>query len=103
MIWPALYAFIAYCTGWTIPHIRDELDLPAVESLHAQWRQYPPLPMMVAHYLGVARPARPKAPASLDEQDAMPAQRMSAREFDDLVASMRLPPMPDLGATQATP
>lgn len=92
MNWPALYARIAYCTGWTIPHIRDELDLPTLDALRAQWHAFPPLPVLVAHYLGAARPqAASTEPAGLDEQDLIPAQRLSAGEFDQLLASMNLP------------
>lgn len=91
MNWPALYARIAYSTGWTIPHIRDELDLPTLDAMNAQWKAFPPLPVLVAHYLGAARPEPTEAPASLDEQDVIPTQRLSASDFDALLASMRLP------------
>lgn len=83
---------MAYCTGWPIPHIRDELDLPTLAALRAQWAQFPPLPVMVAHYLGAAKP-KPVAEqaARLEDQDAIPAQRLSAPEFDAMLARMGLP------------
>lgn len=46
---------------------------------------------MVAHYLGAARPkaASPQA-SDLQEQDVIPAQAVSAAEFDALLQSMGL-------------
>lgn len=89
MIWPELYADLAYCTGWTIPHIRDELDLPTLAALRGQWARFPPLPVMVAYYLGAAKP-RARA-ADIEQQDVIPAARMSEQEFAALISSMGLP------------
>lgn len=86
---------MAYCTGWTIPHIRDELDLPTLAALREQWEQFPPLPVMVAHYLGAAKPKKTdKQAESLDEQDAIPTTKLSEGDFNALLASMGLPTSP---------
>jgi len=86
---------VAYCTGWTIPHIRDELDLPTLAALREQWAQFPPLPVMVAHYIGAAKPRKQDEQAGrLEDQDVIPTTKLSAGEFDDLLASMGLPTSP---------
>jgi hypothetical protein len=60
--------------------------------MHRQWKRYPPLPILIAHYLGAAKPeAAADAITDLAEQDVLPAQRLSASEFDQLLASMKLP------------
>jgi len=83
---------VAYCTGWPIPHIRDELDLPTLTALREQWAQFPPLPVMVAHYLGAAKPrAAADRVQRLDEQTFIPTQGLTSKAFDDLLASMQLP------------
>lgn len=87
-----MYAEIAHSTGWTIPHIREELDLPTLISLREQWAQFPPVPVMVAHYLGAAKPKHSTDRAArLEDQDAIPTTRMSATEFDGMLVSMGLP------------
>jgi hypothetical protein len=93
MNWPALCAEIACGTGWTIPHIREEVDLPTVDALRAQWEQYPPLHILMAHRYGAAKPRRPAAlqPAAVEEQDYIPANRLSAAAFDDVLRAHRLP------------
>lgn len=83
---------MAYCTGWPIPHIRDEVDLPTLAALREQWAQYPPLPVVVAHYLGFAKPRRSADQIErLEDQDVMPATRLSAEAFDKMLTSMGLP------------
>jgi hypothetical protein len=100
MSWPALYADIAYCTGWPIPHIRDELDVPMLRALRDQWAQFPPLPIMVAHYLGAAKPkAAQQQITDLGAQDFIPARHLPREEFDALLASMKLPPFREQKAT----
>jgi hypothetical protein len=90
--WPALYASIAYRTGWTIPHIREELDLPTLVALREQWEQYPPLPVMVANYLGAANPKKPETQIErLEDQDFIPVNHLPAHEFDALLETMGLP------------
>lgn len=90
--WPELYAWIAYRTGWTIPHIRDELDLPSIDAMREQWEQYPPLPVMVANYLGVANPKTPVSRIErLEDQPFIPVNPLPAHEFDALLESMGLP------------
>lgn len=87
---------MAYCTGWPIPHIREELDLPTLRALREQWAQFPPLPVMVAHYLGAAKPKAPvRKVTDLAEQDFIPARRMPREEFDALLRAMKLPPFPE--------
>lgn len=102
MIWPALYADIAYRTGWTIPHIREELDLPMLDALREHWAQFPPLPVLTAYRYGAAKPKGPAGqPESVEEQDYIPAKRVTAAEFDEVLRTYRLP-TPDQ-APQAQP
>ncbi|RQO57970.1 hypothetical protein DBR47_14345 [Paucibacter sp. KBW04] len=83
---------MAYCTGWTIPHIRDELDLPTLAALREQWAQFPPLPVMVAHYLGAAKPKKQDEQAEhLEDQDVIPTTKLSEGDFNALLVSMGLP------------
>ena len=89
--WPELYAKIAYRTGWTIPHIREEIDLPTLAALNEQWKQYPPLPVMVAHYLGAANPKTPESRIErLEDQSFIPVNHVPSQEFDALLESMGL-------------
>lgn len=80
---------MAYCTGWPIPHIRDELDLPTLDALQRQWAQFPPLPVMVARYLGAAKPI--KHITRLEEQNVIPTTRLPAAEWDALLKAHNLP------------
>ncbi|MEQ1663171.1 MAG: hypothetical protein ABL877_10805 [Thiobacillus sp.] len=90
--WLELYAGIAYRTGWSIPHIREEIDLPTLAAMREQWEQYPPLPVMVAHYLGAAKPKTPESQIErLEDQDFIPVNRMPAHEFDALLETIGLP------------
>lgn len=91
--WPELYAWIAYRSGWTIPHIREALDLPTLDAMREQWQQYPPLAVMVASYLGVARPKKDAQNdlERLEDQPYFPVNTLPANEFDALLASMGLP------------
>lgn len=83
---------MAYGTGWPIPHIRDELDLPMLNALREQWAQFPPLPVIVAHYLGAAKPrTAAKSVERLDAQPYIPTQGLQSEAFDALLASMSLP------------
>lgn len=92
IVWPELYAWIAYRTGWTIPHIRDELDIPTLDAMREQWEQYPPLPVLVANYLGAANPKAPESRIErLEDQNFIPVNAMPAHEFDALLETMGLP------------
>lgn len=54
--WPRLFATIASNTGWSISHIRAELDLPLLQALQAEWRAHPPVHHLVAAYVGYEAP-----------------------------------------------
>lgn len=60
-----------------------------------QWAQFPPLPVMVAHYLGAAKPKQAADQlARLEDQDVIPTTKLSATEFEQLLARMGLPTTP---------
>lgn len=83
---------MAYCTGWTIPHIREELDLPGLQALRRQWAQFPPLPILVAHKWGAAKPKRAQNNLQrIEDQDVIPSQALSRSEFDAMLHAMKLP------------
>jgi hypothetical protein len=58
--WPRLLAHIAANTGWSIAHIRAEVDLPLLQALQAEWRLHPPVHHLVAAYLGYEPPVELK-------------------------------------------
>lgn len=65
-----------------------------LDALQAQWAQFPPLPMLIADFLGASKRKGPQL-ADPAEQDVMPTTRLSAAEFDAVVASMGLPARKD--------
>ena len=63
--------------------------------MREQWAQFPPLPVMVAHYLGAAKPKKSDAQLErVEDQDVIPTTKLSATEFDALLTSMGLPTTP---------
>jgi hypothetical protein len=49
-------------TGWTLPHVRNEVTLPDVVMLSAYWRMQPPMVVLmsrVCRSLGVEVSAKP--------------------------------------------
>lgn len=68
------------------------MDLPTLAALREQWAQYPPLPVVVAHYLGFAKPRiSAERIERLEEQTYIPARSLDSESFDALLVSMRLP------------
>lgn len=63
-----------------------------LEALREQWRQFPPLPVLAAHYLGAVKPRREAQRIErLEEQTFIPTTALPSAEFDALLAAMRLP------------
>lgn len=40
-------------TGWTWDYVEDNITMPRLRALHEEWRRCPPLPIMVAAWLGI--------------------------------------------------
>ena len=60
--------------------------------MRRQWAQYPPLPVMVAHYLGMAKPPEVETRIErLEDQSFIPTQAMPSEAFDAMLKSMNLP------------
>lgn len=60
--------------------------------MREQWKQYPPLPVMVAQYLGFAKPKVEESRVErLEDQPYLPVNAMPSPEFDAMLASMGLP------------
>lgn len=79
-------------TGWTWEHVAEHVDLPRLAQLRRHWRQFPPLPILVGHYLGAIKQEAPtEAPADPLAQDLIPAQRLPAADFDAALAALGLP------------
>ena len=92
MNWGELVAGICASTGWTWDYVLEHMDFPRLEALREQWRQFPPLNVLVAHYLGAAKPAATAADAvAPDEQTFLPSTRLTDAEFDELLAARGLP------------
>lgn len=90
--WGEIYAHLIACTGWTWDYIAENVDLLRLETLNRYWDKFPPLHVMVAAYLGL-KPQESKTTnecAGLDDQDAVPVQRMSEEEFNQLLKSKGL-------------
>lgn len=52
--------------GWTRDQVLDQIDIPFLTALRAEWRQAPPLRMIAAAYAGYKPPPdRKHTPASL--------------------------------------
>lgn len=87
-------------TGWTIDHIRWQMDIPTLDAMFRQWKKVMPLPIAIERvcaWLGIAdrEPARGTSASSSAKQDSaellqrympvMPASAipkpMTAQEF----------------------
>jgi len=40
-------------TGWTWDYVENTLSVLRLKALHKEWWHHPPLPLMVASYLGI--------------------------------------------------
>lgn len=40
-------------TGWTWDYVENNITMPRLRALHEEWQRHPPLPIMVAAYLGI--------------------------------------------------
>jgi hypothetical protein len=49
-------AFVALNTGWTIDYVGENIDLPRLMLLNKQWRQAPPVRLVLATYAGYKPP-----------------------------------------------
>lgn len=68
MDWAALQAEISAATGWP-PSEVGALTLPRLSALRKAWRSAPPLPLLVARWVGI-EPEQPAAPAFGAEEQA---------------------------------
>jgi hypothetical protein len=50
-------------TGWTWDYVESTLTMPRLKALHAEWQRHPPVPLMIAAYLGI----RPKEEGTAEE------------------------------------
>ncbi len=50
-------------TGWTWDYVEGNMTMPRLKALHEEWQRHPPLPLMVAAYLGI----KPKEEGTADE------------------------------------
>lgn len=57
------------------------MDLPRVQALNAYWQRYPPMHILVAHYVGYQAPEQIEP----EEQDVLPAQTLSEHDFNQLL------------------
>lgn len=90
-----MYAHVVACTGWTWDYIAENVDLPRLKALNLYWSDNPPLHRMVASFLGIEPAKTPQQTASLEEAaEFIPANRVSASEFDAILAQHGLPIKP---------
>lgn len=77
MSWPRLYAHVCANTGWTWQYVRDQLDLPTLDALQAEWQHHPPVHHLVAAYLDYKPPQ-----ATAADSDQQLAQFLSGMRVD---------------------
>lgn len=46
-------ARLCHFTGWTWDYIEECMTIPRVKALMRHWEKTPPLPVMIAAYLGI--------------------------------------------------
>lgn len=68
MEWGELIAHVCHCTGWTWDYVVEHIDIPRLTHLKDYWSQFPPLAIIVAHYLGAAKPKETKSPDQQAEE-----------------------------------
>ncbi len=51
--WDAIIAYVCHMTGWTWDYVESTLTVPRLRALQKEWLRHPPLPLMVAAYLGI--------------------------------------------------
>lgn len=61
--WDAIIAHVCHLTGWTWDYVEDTLTTPRLNALYEEWRLHPPLPLMIAAYLGI----KPEVQGTPDE------------------------------------
>lgn len=84
--WEAMYCELITHTGWTREYIRRYVTLKQAYDLFAHWGKNPPLQRMLATILGYQQ--KPSKPPSIEEiNEFIPAQTVSADEFDQLLQS----------------
>lgn len=40
-------------SGWTWEYVENQLTLPQMRAMYEEWQHNPPVPMMVAAFLGI--------------------------------------------------
>lgn len=48
-------AHVCACTGWTWDYVLDNIDLPRLDALRKQWKEIPPICVMLAGYFGILK------------------------------------------------
>ena len=81
--------------GWTPDYCGSELDLPQLDALRKHWRKFPPVSVILSHKYGIAKQAKEaeehdQMPQSIPSE--LPAQAVSAEQFDELLRTMKLTP-----------
>jgi hypothetical protein len=56
-----LIAHVCQSTGWTWDYVLSEMTLPRLAALARHWKKYPPVHILASAYLGLRKPAAPKA------------------------------------------
>ena len=42
-------------TGWTWDYVENHMTVPRLKAMHEEWQRNPPLPLMIATYLGIRK------------------------------------------------
>lgn len=70
------------------------MDIPQLNALSNYWAQNPPVHILVARYMGYkgeGSTLAESAPEDITEQEYIPATKLSAAEFDELLVSKGIP------------
>ena len=51
--WDRIIAHTCHMTGWTWDYVEEHMTMPRLKALHEEWRRHPPVPLMIAAYLGI--------------------------------------------------
>ncbi len=51
-------------TGWTWDYVESTLTMPRLKALHEEWQRHPPVPILIAAWLGI-KPKEEGTPGDL--------------------------------------
>ncbi len=62
-----IVAHVCHMTGWTWDYVEDTLTVPRLKSLYVEWKKHPPIPILLAAFMGI-KPVEKGEPSELVER-----------------------------------